>query len=226
MRVVPRAFPGNGRRGNGRAARHRAQTHDDRRSLQSHERRVRGQAVDITFDTHSHEVAELLGTKPDPARLASLLALVLASWPEALLGEAREAREGEAREAREGEAREGEAREGEATDTKLVMLTGLTGLASSGLKESGLTGRSGLTGLANAQFAALVYNNRQEPAQALAAQALAAQALAAQALAPIGSGGASCANGAKWARVVSWDTEHLELLTFHVDVRKETCFFT
>ena len=34
--------------------------------------RVRGPYVDITFDPHSHEVAELLGTKLAPARLASL----------------------------------------------------------------------------------------------------------------------------------------------------------
>jgi hypothetical protein len=194
--------------------------------------RVRGPYVDITFDPHNHEVAELLGTKPAPARLASLLALVLARCPDVARAmrarEAREAREADRREERKArkarKARvlrdadrreaseayrrdEGEAdrrEEGESDDDEeLVMLTDIAG-------PSDLTGLTGLTDpsdpsvLARVQLVAFSSHGSRGPDG------------------PNGPMGAFVAIGAsvKWARVVSWDTESLARLSFHVDVRK------
>ena len=220
--------------------------------------RVRGPYVDITFDPHSHEVAELLCTKLAPARLASLLALVLARCPD--VARATRAREGilprEARKARKADRREGrkaraasearkclearknrnardacEAREAdrreegesESEDTELVMLTdlagptdapdlsGLAGLA--GLPSVGLTDPSGLSDLARAQ---VVVFSSHGPRGAVCPNGPNG---------PHGLNGITGANGAngasaKWARVVSWDTESLARLAFHADVRK------
>ena len=173
--------------------------------------RVCGPRVDITFDTHSHEVAELLGTQP--TRLASLLALVLARCPDvARAARGHQDSEDGVREGREGrEARKGiltrEGREAKEsvesvesvesnTDEELVMLTDLT---TSG--QYALTSLTALAGLAHTRVVAFFPNGADCPNGA--------------------DGTTKAPNGAsiKWARVVSWDTESLALLAFHVDVR-------
>ena len=169
--------------------------------------RVRGPYIDITFDPHSHEVAELLGTKLAPTRLASLLALVLARCP--YVARATRAREGilprKAREAdrrEEAEARKADRSEAESDsdDTELVMLTDITG-------PSDLTGPvHSPSDLARAQVVVFSSHGPRGPHGPHG---------------PNGLTGAMGANGAsaKWARVVSWDTESLARLAFHVDVR-------
>jgi hypothetical protein len=178
--------------------------------------RVRGPYVDITFDPHSHEVAELLGAKPAPARLASLLALVLARCPD--VARATRAREGilprKAREARMADRRD-EA-ESDSEDTELVMLTDLTGhsvpsgmsdlsdLPSVGLTD--LSDLSGLSDLARAQVVVFSSHGSRGPNGPNWPRG------------PHGVLGAFGAS-AKWALVVSWDTDSLARLAFHVDVR-------
>ncbi len=249
--------------------------------------RVRGPYVDITFDPHSHEVAELLGAKLAPARLASLLALVLARCPDVARatrarradrrevreadrrevreadrseeGKTRKAREadrseeGKARKAREArksrshikgrearknrnardacEAREADRREegeSESEDTELVMLTdlagptdapdlsglsGLTDLSSVGLSDlTGLSDLADLSALARVQVVVFSSHGSRGPNGPNGLMG---------ANGPNGPMGAFGTIGAsvKWARVVSWDTDSLARLAFHVDVR-------